>query len=177
MCIVPPLEIDFIKGSTRRYRSVLHRADGVEIELDGGSYNKIGGAAGEVPHDIAHLVVEDELRLEHGVWGILAAGGLFRGASVRAGRQRPHAARRGREILKASVEQLNQAEVLTRAVCDLSVADAADLTRLRAATGPRWWSPTATEDALGRAFRRLRKAGERWAQLRPAEALRGTWTQ
>jgi hypothetical protein len=43
MCIVPALEIDFIKGSTRRYRSVLHRADGVEIELDGGSYNKIGG--------------------------------------------------------------------------------------------------------------------------------------
>jgi hypothetical protein len=46
-----------------------------------------------------------------------------------------------------------------------------------AATGPRWWSPTATEDALVRAFRRLREAGERWAQLRSAEALRGTWTQ
>jgi hypothetical protein len=28
-----------------------------------------------------------------------------------------------------------------------------------------------------RAFRRLREAGERWAQLRSAEALRGTWTQ
>ena len=83
------LEIDFYKGATRRYRSVLHRADGVDIELDGGSYNKIGGAAGEVPHDIAHLVVEEELGLERGVWGVLAAGGLFRGASVVAGRQRP----------------------------------------------------------------------------------------
>jgi hypothetical protein len=67
--------------------------------------------------------------------------------------------------------------VLTRAVCDLAVADAADLTRVRAATGQRWRSPTATEDALVRAFRRLREAGERWAQLRSAEALRGTWTQ
>ena len=169
------LEIEFYKGSTRRYRSVLHRADGVDIELDGGSYNKVGGAAGEVPHDIAHLVVEEELGLERGVWGVLAAGGLFRGASVLAGRQRPHAARRGREILEASVEQLNQAEVLTRAVCDLSLTETTDLAALRAATGPRWWSATATEDALVRAFSRLGEAGERWAQLRPGQALRCTW--
>jgi hypothetical protein len=39
---------------------VLRRAHGVEVELDGGAYNGIGGPAGEVPHDIAHLVVEDE---------------------------------------------------------------------------------------------------------------------
>jgi hypothetical protein len=57
---------------------VLRRAHGVEVELDGGAYNGIGGPAGEVPHDIAHLVVEDELRLKLGVWGVLAAGGLFR---------------------------------------------------------------------------------------------------
>ena len=172
---MPALEIEFFKGSTRRYRSVLHRADGVEIELDGGSYNKVGGAAGEVPHDIAHLVVEDAFGLEHGVWGVLAAGGLFRGASVKAGRQRPHAARRGREILEASVEPLNQAEVLTRAVCDLAVAGTADLAALRAATGARWWWAGATDAALAEAIRRLDAAGERWAQVRAGEALRCSW--
>ena len=172
---VPALEIEFFKGPTRRYRSVLHRADGVEIELDGGSYNKVGGAAGEVPHDIAHLVVESEFGLTHGVWGVLAAGGLFRGASVRAGRQRPHAARHGREVLKASVEQLNQAEVLTRAVCDLAVAGTTDMAALRAATGARWWWPGATDAALAEAIRRLDAAGERWAPLRAGEALRCTW--
>jgi len=173
---VPALEIVFFKGPTRRYRSVLHRADGVEIELDGGSYNKVGGPAGEVPHDIAHLVVEDELGLERGVWGVLAAGGLFRGASVRAGRQRPHAARRGRGILEASVEALNQAEVLTRAVCDQAVTGSADLRALRAATGSRWWSDTAGADALATAIGRLQEAGARWAQLGPGESLRGSWT-
>jgi len=173
---VPALEIVFFKGPTRRYRSVLHRGDGVEIELDGGSYNKVGGPAGEVPHDIAHLVVEDELGLERGVWGVLAAGGLFRGASVRAGRQRPHAARRGREILEASVEALNQAEVLTRAVCDQAVTGTADLRALRTASGSRWWSDTATGDALAGAIRRLQAAGERWAQLSAGETVRGTWT-
>ena len=52
--------IPVFKGPSRRYRSVLRRADGVEVELDGGAYNGIGGPAGEVPHVIAHLVVEDE---------------------------------------------------------------------------------------------------------------------
>jgi hypothetical protein len=172
---VQALEIEFFKGTTRRYRSVLHRADGVEIELEGGSYNRVGGPAGEVPHDIAHLVVEDELGLERGVWGVLAAGGLFRGASVRAGRQRPHAARRGREILEASVEALNQAEILTRAVCDQALAGTADLRALRAATGSRWWSDGATADALAAAIRRLHAAGERWAALGVGDPLRCTW--
>ena len=113
-----PLAVEVHKGPTRRYRSVLHRADGVEVELDGGAYNRLGER--ELPHDIAHLIVEDELGLDRGVWGVLAAGGLFRGASVRAGRQKPHAARRGREVVAAAVEQLNQAEMLTRAVCDLA---------------------------------------------------------
>jgi hypothetical protein len=128
-----------------------------------------------VPHDIAHLVVEDELRLERGVWGVLAAGGLFRGARVVAGRQRPHAAKRARELLDASVEQLNQAEILTRAVCDLSLTDAADLRALRSATGARWWSPTVTEAALAAAFTRLSEAAQRWAELDPGATLRLTW--
>ena len=65
--------------------------------------------------------------------------------------------------------------MLTRAVCDLSLTGTADLAALRAATGPRWWSDTATEDALARAFARLGEAGERWARLRAGEALRCTW--
>jgi hypothetical protein len=40
------------------YRSVLYRSDGVKVELDGGGYNKVGGPAGRVPHDLAHFVVE-----------------------------------------------------------------------------------------------------------------------
>jgi hypothetical protein len=174
---VPALEVVFFRGPSRRYRSLLLRADGVEVELDGGAYNRIGGAAGEVPHDIAHLVVEDELGLDLGVWGVLVAGGLFRGAKVVSGRQRPHAAQRAREILEGAVEQLNQAEILTRAVCDLATLDTADLSALRAATGARWWSPTATEAALVRAFGRLREAGARWAELPVGGTMRLAWNR
>ncbi len=116
----PPLDIQVFKGQTRRYRSILHRADGVEVELDGGAYNRLGRR--EIPHDIAHLIVEDELGLDRGLWGVLAAGGLFPGMPIRAGRQKPHAARRGREVVAAATEQLNQAEILARALARLREA-------------------------------------------------------
>src|SRR5688572_19111047 len=96
-----PVRVEFVKGQTPRYRSVLHRADGVVVEFEGGSYNKVGGRHDAVPHDLAHLIVEDELGLAGGVWGVLAAGGLFRHAKVIAGRQAPHAAERGRAIVEA----------------------------------------------------------------------------
>ena len=162
-----PLDIEVFKGETRRYRSILHRADGVEVELDGGAYNRLGER--ELPHDIAHLIVEDELGLDRGVWGVLAAGGLFRGASVRAGRQKPHAARRGREIVAAATEQLNQAEMLVRVVCDAAGAGNVDL---RARTGERWWSETVTEAAVTRALDRLGRAAEDWAAVRQPRSAR-----
>ncbi|HEY8583576.1 MAG TPA: hypothetical protein VIL49_11535 [Capillimicrobium sp.] len=169
------LPIVFHKSHTRRYRSTLRRADGVVVELEGGSWNQIGPPAREVPHDLAHLVVEDELRLAHGVWGVLADGGLFRGASIAAGRQPPHAAKRARETMLAASEELNQAEVLTRAVCDLAIDRRADLGALRAATGPRWWSSTATEAAVRRAFERLQELGAAWSALAPGGTLDAAW--
>ena len=170
-----PVDIVVFKGPTRRYRSVLRREDGVDVELDGGAYNQVGGPAGEVPHDIAHLVVEEELGLPRGIWGVLASGGLFRGASIKAGRQRPHAAQHARKVLEASVEQLNQAEVLTRAGCDQAVIGTPDAPGLRTAVGPRWWAATVTDGALDAAFARLRWSGEDWARLRSGEALHFTW--
>ena len=82
-----PTPIEFFKPEGRRYRSVLHRRDGLQIELDGGGYNKVGGPARELPHDLAHFVVEDGLKLEAGLWGVLAAGGMFGHAKVIAGRR------------------------------------------------------------------------------------------
>jgi hypothetical protein len=155
---------------------VLHRPDGVQVALDGGSYDEVGGGAGEVPHDLAHLIVEDELDLRLGVWGVLLVGGLFRHAEVVAGRQRPHAARRGREAIAAAGDRIMQAEILTRAACDLSAAGAdPNVAAVRRAVGERWWSESVTTEALERSCRRLRAAGEAWARLAPGEALVESW--
>ena len=83
-----PAQIEFLKDDGRRYRALLHRPDGVDVAFDGGAYNRVGGPVGEVPHDIAHLIVEDELRLRSGVWGVLVAGGMFGHATVVAGAAR-----------------------------------------------------------------------------------------
>jgi hypothetical protein len=152
------------------------RGDGVEVELEGGSYDRVGGPAGEVPHDLAHLIVEDEFGLTDGVWGVLAAGGMFGGARVVAGRRPPHATRRGRETVVASRERVMQAEVLTRAVCDACAGDLpADPVAIRRALGKRWWSEAVTAAALERCRGRLHEAGARWAALEPGEALEVTW--
>jgi hypothetical protein len=168
--------VDFTKGETTRYRSVLHRPDGVAVEFEGGSYNKVGGRPGAVPHDVAHLVVEDELALTGGVWGVLVAGGLFRHARVISGRQAPHAAARGRAIIDAAGDRITQAEILTRAVCDVVRGDLpAHRAALRSAIGDRWWTDALTADALDRCRTRLRAAAADWAALPTRGTLTGRW--
>jgi hypothetical protein len=171
------LKIELVKGETRRYRSIFHRADGVTVELEGGSYNKVGGPHREVPHDLAHLIVEDELDLAMGVWGVLAHGGLFRLATVTAGRRRPNAAAKAEAITKDAAETLNQAEMLVGAVCALSADDRLAPQALRAAVGARWATPTISAAALGSAHRRLRGGSKQWAQMRPGEALVLSWRE
>jgi hypothetical protein len=170
------VEIEFFKPVGRRYRSVLHRRDGLLIELDGGGYNKVGGDGRELPHDLAHFIVEDALGLDAGLWGVIAAGGMFKHTKVIAGRRPPHAAKRAQAVVDRAGDRLSQAEMLTRAVCDLTLDGGdPDLDRLRAAVGNRWWSPAITVDGLASACRNLQDAGIRWRELRSGEALRVWW--
>jgi hypothetical protein len=169
------VRIEFLKGRSRRYESLLHRPDGVDVAFEGGSYNKVGPRS-EVPHDLAHLIVEGELRLQHGVWGVLVRGGLFGHARVVAGRQAPHAARRGREVIAQAGDRIMQAEILTRAVCDACAGELpADPPAIERAVGSRWWSESVTSTALDRASARLRAAAKRWAQLAPESPLEEGW--
>jgi hypothetical protein len=168
--------VEFIKGEASRYRSVLHRPDGVDIEFRGGSYNKVGGRPGAVPHDVAHLIVEDELALTGGVWGVLVAGGLFPQVTVIGGRQAPHAAERGRAIVAPAGDRITQAEILTRAVCDVARGDLPSAgAGLKAAIGERWWTDRLTTNTLDRCCSRLRAAATKWAALRARETFNGRW--
>ncbi len=171
--------ITFIKDPGPRYRSHLLRADGVVVELVGGGYNKVGGTADRVPHDLAHFIVEDEFRLSSGLWGTLASGGLFApsNTSVIAGRQPPHAARKAREIVKRAEEQLKQAEIVVRATADLARAGKhSDVTAFHRATGSRWALPDLTPSQLEAACFRLQQAGESWAALNSTETLTVAWS-
>lgn len=163
--------IDVLKGAGTRYRSLLHRTDGVTVEIDGGGYNLVGGPARRMPHDIAHLVVERRLGLDAGLWGVLAGGGIVQNAAFVGGRLPPHALRRARALTDPAGETLRQAEVLVRTVADRCLAhgDApvtpGELAALRRAVGDRWWAPAATGTAIAEACAELRHASVRWDAL------------
>jgi len=130
------------------------------VRLEGGSYNRIGV---RVPHDIAHLVVEDAYAWEWGLWGVLACGGLVQNASFVAGRRPPHSAERAHAIAKQRSASLHGAEVLVRKVADALLA------------GDRRLAPSPTE-AFERARPALQDAAARWDTLPDGDALRLSWT-
>jgi hypothetical protein len=168
--------IQFVKGAGQRYRSVLDRRDGVRVELDGGGYNQVGGPARRVPHDLAHFIVEDELVLPAGLWGVLAAGGLFAHTTVVAGRQPPHAARRAQAVVDAASGRLAAAELLVRAVADLALAGRPrDVRGLAVAVGERGGPVDVSPGTLEAACRRLQDAGVAWAALPPGGTLDVAW--
>jgi hypothetical protein len=158
----------------RRYRSRLRlREGGVVVELAGGSWNEIGGAERELPHDLAHLVVEDGLGLSMGLWGVIAAGGVFGEVSVVEGRRRPHHDARGRAVTDRAGETLRQAEILVRLVCDAAVAGAApDVDALARSVGPRWWPDGLSRAAVVATVERLREAARAWSATAPGGELR-----
>jgi hypothetical protein len=63
----------------------------------------------DLPHDLAQFVVERELGLKHGFWGVLARGGSFK--SVPGRRQ----SEPGRQITRAHRAELEEAEALVNA--------------------------------------------------------------
>jgi len=169
--------IEVHQGTGTRYHSLLYRPDGAVVALDGGGYNRIGGPVDRVPHDVAHHVVEHRLGLDAGLWGVLAAGGIVQNATFAGGRRPPHALRRAAAVTDAAGESLRQAEILVRAVADLTLTrdDPPNAAAFRAAVGERWWTPVATAEALGLACTDLLAAAVRWQALDPGDAFPLAW--
>lgn len=179
MAPATPTEITFFKARAgTRYHSILHRRDGVDVRLEGGSWNKVGGPAGRVPHDIAHLLVEEAFGLDRGLWGVLAAGGTVQNASVVGGRQPPHAARRAEAIVAPARPMLQQAEVLVRAAADVALAGTPrDLAGFNRAVTERWVVPGTTADQLARTCAALQAAGAQWEAVPPGSELTLRWSR
>jgi hypothetical protein len=163
------VEVVFLKPEAgRRYRSRLRRRDGCVVELEGGSWNRIGGQERELPHDLAHLVVESGLGFPMGLWGVIAAGGLFGETRVVEGRRPPHADRRGRAVADAAGETLRQAEILVRAACDAAAFGAQPT---KALVGERWWIDALGSPRLDATVVTLREAARAWAATAPGDVL------
>jgi hypothetical protein len=167
------MDVTFHRLDSGRYFSTAVRDDGVTVSIPG--YDRTS----PIPHDLAHFVGERELGLTRGVWGTVAAGGMFTNMTVLSGRRRPHAAEHGRLLVKANAEIIGQAETvaaaLHRAVHEgLGAAAALDLIRVpwRAfGSGPL----PVSETDLRRAIGELRAAADRWAAVPVGQGMTLTW--
>jgi hypothetical protein len=156
------IEITFIREGERRSSATTVRGDGVTVRIPG------AGPISPLPHDLAHCVVERELRLERGFWASVAAGAIFRRMTVVAGRQRPHAAKRSAAIIRANGAFVGQAEVLAGSFVQI-VRDELDrdlCVAVRVLTEAQSACPAGVlmvdDGALARVCVALRTAAARW---------------
>ena len=165
------MKIEFHREPRGRYHSTFTRPDGAVLKLQGGSYNKLGGGV-RVPHDIAHLIVEQTLELRGGLWGTIAVGGLVMNLEYIGGKKPAHAEKKSWAITDAAGETLRQAEVVVRAVADAAAGTVHG--SLAQHMGERWAVPVPRE-RLELMIAQLRKAAARWNQVPEGGTLELTW--
>ena len=146
---------------------------------DGVVYRLYGGTAGpRLPHDIMHLVVERELRIQDGIWGGIAAGVVFDSMRYVSGRRPPHAAERSAQLKRAFQREGLRAELLADLVSSAAALDTmtADTIR-RLADAKLSVLPDRDVDpvVIAAAARALQVEAARWARLRVGEELCYEW--
>src|SRR6185436_8690741 len=105
-----PMHVVFVRGPTGSTVATVHRAVGVSLLLPG--YDR----KHRVPHDLAHYATERALEMPGGVFGAIAAGGVFENMRVVGGKPRHDAAARSKRLLDAHRQTLGMAELLAGVV-------------------------------------------------------------
>lgn len=168
------MRIEFQPAARGGTRTVLHRADGVVLEM--GSHDR----KWRIPHDLAHAVTERELALPNGLFGCAAAGAVFDSMNLVSGSPRHDSAARSERILKAHGHALTLAEVLAGVVHEFAEGrDPADPTAAaREAWGVLEQEPFPYDDGrVARAVEALRELAEDWALLLPGNSIELAWPQ
>ena len=166
------MRIVFTRVSGGECITVLHRRDGVVVEFP--SYSR----RWQVPHDLAHLVIERELLLATGLFGSLAAGAMFSNVRVVSGKPRHDAAARSRRILTANRRGLTVAEVLTGVLHQAVERCCPEIPYEKAVHDWGIVEERAfpwTEEDIARATDTLRDTAHQWETLADAGTLDEFW--
>ena len=169
------MDITFAKSAQRDYEVLVRRDDGVLIKVQ--SFDR----PLRMPHDIAHFVVENELRLEHGLWGLIADGVIFPNMRVASGRLRPHTAARSRSAVKEARQWPIEAEVLVYVMLKIAEERADETWSTTKARLNEVWKPRRsqrgpiTHDEVQRVCRELRSIEQEWQALPIGQSMTVTW--
>lgn len=149
------LEVSFVRRRGKRDRVYVHRSDGTMTGWDFPSYGD------GLPHDMCHLVVEDELGLVDGFWGLVEQG-----VDVALVDNQATLVRNGASLgehVGTDLTGLVEAEVAVAAL-------APGIGAAGPGTGGKL-PPSATPDAVAAIHRRLRVLATEWRDLKDGAAM------
>lgn len=161
----------------RHYETVIQRRDGVRYHVKG------VGHMYDIPHDLAHLAVEEPLGLRRGFWGSVADGAVFTTMTSLGGRCKPGAAERSRQVLKENHGWISEAELLVSIFNNaLEEGHGPDSPVLRARlrdeqfTAPGHAPREFTDDEIAEVCAEWKRMLARWHALPVGGTLEFTWT-
>ncbi len=137
----------------RPVETLVERDDGVVFSMRG------AGGGADLPHDLVHALVEQQLAVPDGIWGCVADGVVWGSMQHVSGRRPPHGAERSARLKRERAERIQWAEELADLVGRLARC-AEVLPHQPARAG-------VDADRLAAAVQELRDAGRRWAALEP----------
>ena len=152
------MEVRFTRTGKRRYRVCVEGPDVVSSYMD-----PAPGYDARLPHDMAHFIVENELGIEGGVFGQIAAGGAFIIPTDNTRRRK--IARRVRRIANANEKDALLSEHMVYVTCTLwqkKVAEAPAIAGFRAAD-------------INRVCREYDAASAVWSRLGIGESMTLVW--
>jgi hypothetical protein len=152
-------------------QAVVHRDDGVVYRVRGNGQR----CGPELPHDLAHFVVERALGLTDGFWGCVAAGAVFTSMSHVSGRRRPHASETSKTIKRDQRAAIQYAETMVFLVEQITRDDDESIRRLTGRLLATLPPPYPQPQVIRPAVTALREMTARWQALRPGEELELTW--
>jgi len=166
------LQVSFVRHRRRRDRVYVTRHDGSSTAWDFPSYGD------RPPHDLCHLVVEEELGIVHGFWGLVDQGvevelvdnqaTLVRDGSPLVGQPGVDFS----DLVRAeeAVAMLAPTGIVTEQVGAVTVARL-DSRSTSAADSGSGLPDGAPPDVVAAVRRRLRDLGEQWRGLQDGEAI------
>jgi hypothetical protein len=169
------MTVVFTKINWHKYSSIATRDDGVSVAIPG------FGSSKPLPHDVVHFITEDELGVDYGFWGCVAAGAIYKGMVVVAGKLRHDSKRKSEEIIKGNGQKISEAEILAGIILiilnegiqnEWSKIQFVQKSAWRAASPSR---PLMTHGEVKRICARLEGLCERWQALPNGRTLELTW--
>jgi hypothetical protein len=170
----------------QRGYAVVERDDGVVYRMDG--FTLMGP---DLPHDIRHLIVERELRVNDGIFGAIAAGTVWASMHHLSGRRPPHSAERSDLLKRTQRERILRAELLANLIEAIAVLDDPSPDEIRRVAKTKLSVVPLVEPGadpadvihlppaavLAAAASVMQVEAARWARLRVGEELVYEWPQ